>query len=62
MKWKRLAMQKDAEIAFLTRAKEELTKALSEERRLLFEVMQEMDSRGVEFSVSPKSSSRLFPS
>jgi len=62
MKWRRVVMQKDAEIAFLSKAKEELTKALSEERRLLFEVMQEMDTRTSDLSSSPKSASRLFPS
>lgn len=62
MKWKRIVMQKDAEIAFLAKAKEELTKALGEERRLLFEVMQEMDTRVSDLSTSPKSASRFFPS
>lgn len=61
MKWRRVVMQKDAEIAFLAKAKEELTKALSEERRLLFEVMHEMDTRVSDISTSPKSAFRLFP-
>lgn len=51
-RWRRLVQQKDSEINYLSRAKEELNRVLAEERGLLQEVMQEMDSRLADISTS----------
>jgi len=51
-RWRRLVQQKDSEITYLGRAKEELGRVLAEERGLLQEVMQEMDSRLADISAS----------
>lgn len=63
-KWRHLSVQKDSEITFLTRAKDELNKALTDERKLLFEVMQEMDSRLSDLNASStrERASKLFHS
>ena len=51
-RWRRLVQQKESEISYLSRAKEELSRVLAEERGLLQEVMQEMDSRLADISTS----------
>jgi len=63
-KWRHLSAQKDQDISYLARAKEELNRALAEERKLLFEVMQEMDSRlsDLNSSTTRERASKLFQS
>ena len=63
-KWRHLSAQKDQDISYLARAKDELNRALSEERKLLFEVMQEMDSRlsDLNSSATRERASKLFQS
>lgn len=63
-KWRHLSAQKDQDISYLARAKDELNRALSEERKLLFEVMQEMDTRlsDLNSSSTRERASKLFQS
>ena len=63
-KWRHLSAQKDQDISYLARAKDELNRALSEERKLLFEVMQEMDTRlsDLNSSTTRERASKLFQS
>lgn len=59
-KRRHLLAQKDSDIAYLKRAKEELSKALAEERKLLLEVMQEVDTRVADMSGSRERATRHF--